>query len=352
MTPSPTPMASVVVVNYNGREHLAECLTALCADEAITPYEILVVDNASTDDSAAMADEYAARCPFIQSLRSPINRGYAGGLNFALPHAKGEYIAVLNPDVVVTPGWLMHLTQFLETHPNVGAVNPLILLYDGDEERINAAGQALHITGLGFNRWLGQPRARAGHRPTRVTGIQGSAFVIRRATLDAMGGWDESGFLYQEDIELSWLLQTMGYDLYCLPEVIVRHKYHLTMYPEKLFLLERNRLAMLAANLKKRTLILLSPLLALTEIMMWIYCLVRGPDFVRAKIACYFWVARRRARIQARKQRIQSLRRRTDLQLLRRFSWGYAWDQFAALGRERGESKRKPAGGLPVEIRP
>ena len=55
---------------------------------------------------------------------------------------------------------------------------------------------------------------------------------------------------------------------------------------------------------------------------------------------------------QARKQRIQSLRRRTDLQLLRRFSWGYAWDQFAALGRERGESKRKPAGGLPVEIRP
>jgi hypothetical protein len=85
---------------------------------------------------------------------------------------------------------------------------------------------------------------------------------------------------------------------------------------------------------------------------MWIYCLVRGPDFVRAKIACYFWVARRWARIQARKQRIQSLRRRTDLQLLRRFSWGYAWDQFAALGRERGESKRKPAGGLPVEIRP
>jgi GT2 family glycosyltransferase len=352
MPASPAPIASVVVVNYNGKEHLAECLAALVADEAITQSEILVVDNASTDDSAAIADEFAARDPRIRSLRSPINRGYAGGVNFALPHARGQYIAVLNPDVVAAPGWLTQLTQFLETHPHVGAVNPLILLYDGDEERINAAGQTLNITGLGFNRWLGQPRARAGRQPLRVSGIQGGAFVIRRSTLEAMGGWDESGFLYQEDIELSWLLQTMGYDLYCLPEAVVRHKYHLTMYPEKLFLLERNRLAMLVANLKKRTLILLSPLLALTEFMMWGYCLMRGPDFVRAKIACYFWVARRWARIQARKQKIQSIRRRTDLQLLSRFSWGYAWDQFVTLGRERGESKRKPAGGLPVEIRP
>jgi GT2 family glycosyltransferase len=352
MTRSPTPVASVVVVNYNGKEHLAECLTALCADAASLPFEILVVDNASTDDSASIADEYAARYPFIQSLRSPLNRGYAGGVNFALPHAKGRYIAVLNPDVVAAPGWLTHLTQFLETHPNVGAVNPLILLYGGDEERINAAGQKLNLTGLGFNYWLGQPRARAGRRPLRVNGIQGSAFVIRTSALVEMDGWDESGFLYQEDIALSWLLQTMGYDLCCVPEAVVRHKYHLTMYPEKFFLLERNRLAMLITNLKKRTLILLSPLLAFTELMMWGYCFLRGPDFVRAKIACYFWVARRWARLQARKQRIQSIRRRNDLQLLNRFSLGYAWDQFVILGRERGESKRKPQGGLPVEIRP
>ena len=352
MTPTPPPMVSVVVVNYNGKEHLAECLTGLCADAASVPFEILVVDNASTDDSAAIADEYVAHYSFIQALRSSINRGYAGGVNFALPHAKGEYIAVLNPDVVAAPGWLTPLTQFLETHPNVGAVNPLILLYDGGEERINAAGQTLNITGLGFNQWLGQPRARAGRKPLRVTGIQGSAFVIRGSTLEQIGGWDESGFLYQEDIELSWLLQTMGYDLYCLPDAIVRHKYQLTLYPEKLFLLERNRLAMLITNLKKRTLILLSPLLAFTELLMWSYCFMRGPDFVRAKIACYFWVARRWARLQARKQRIQSIRRRTDLQLLNRFSLGYAWDQFVTLGRERGESKRKPRGGLPIEIRP
>ncbi len=352
MADAPIPIASVVVVNYNGKEHLAECLTALCAEEAAACREILVVDNASLDDSATIADEYAARYPFIQSLRNPINQGYAGGVNSALPHVHGQYLAVLNPDVIVAPGWLTPLTQFMDSHPNVGAVNPLILLYDGDDERINAAGQTLHLTGLGFNRWLGQSRSRAGHKPMWVTGLQGSAFLIRRAILDETGGWDESGFLYQEDIELAWMLQTMGYELYCVPESIVRHKYHLTMYPEKLFLLERNRLAMLVANLKKRTLILLSPLLALTEIMMWLYCLWRGPDFVRAKIACYFWVARRWPRIQARKQRIQSVRRRTDLQLLSRFTWGYAWDQFVTLGRERGESKRRPAGGLPVEIRP
>ena len=249
MTDLRAPLVSVIVVNYNSKEHLAECLSALCADETMACNEILVVDNFSTDDSALIADEYAARYAFIQSLRNPINRGYAGGVNSALPHARGQYVAVLNPDVIVVPGWLTRLTQFMDSQPTVGAVNPLILLYDGDAERINAAGQTLHLTGLGFNRWLGQPRARAGHKPMRVTGLQGSAFLVRRAILDEMGGWDESGFLYQEDIELAWMLQMMGYELYCVPESIVRHKYHLTMYPEKLFLLERNRLAMLVTNL-------------------------------------------------------------------------------------------------------
>lgn len=343
------PLVSVIVVAYNGQADLAECLSALCADESPFPREILIIDNASGDDSAAIADRYAAQYPFVKSLKSPVNRGYAGGVNLGLAQARGVYVAVLNPDVIVTPGWLTRPVEFLQAHPAVGAVNPLILLYD-DEERINAAGQDVTVTGLGFNRWLGQPRSRAGSGPLSVSGLQGSAVIMRRAVLDQVGGWDDSGFMYHEDVELSWLLQLMGYDLFCLPEAVVRHKYHLTMYPEKLFLLERNRWAMLLANLAMISLLVLAPFLLFTELLMWGYCLWRGWGFIRAKAASYGWIARQGPLIAARRRRIRAVRRRTDWQVLMRLRWGYAWDQFLTLGRERGRSRRQPEGSLPVKI--
>jgi GT2 family glycosyltransferase len=347
--PLKRPVASVVVVNYNSGVHLSDCVTALLQAEPTLPFEIFVVDNASEDDSLVAADAFAAQHDHIKVLRSPINRGYAGGVNLALAGARGAYVAVLNPDMVVAPGWLTHLVTFLETHPNAGALNPLIVL-SADNARINAAGQDVHVTGLGFNRWLGRPRARAGSEPMRVSGLQGGALVIRRALLEQMGGWDDSGFLYHEDVELSWMLRLMGYELYCLPTATVQHDYHLTMYPEKLFLLERNRAAMLLTNLETRSLCLLAPLLFSTECLMWGYCLLRGWDFVKAKAASYAWVVSQRERLRARKAFVLSLRRRTDWQVLRGLCWVYAWDQLLTLGRERGTSRRVPAGGLPVNL--
>ncbi len=346
---SERPTVSVIVVSYNSDAYLAECLAALLAAEPTLPTETLVVDNASTDNSLMVLEEWAKQQPDLQIMRSQVNRGYAGGVNLALSQAQGTYVAVLNPDMRVSPGWLTRLVAFLEEHPPVGAVNPLILLHASDE-RINAAGQEVHLTGLGFNQWLGKPRSRAGSEPLRVSGLQGGAFVIRRSLLEQMGGWDESGFLYHEDVELSWTLQLMGYDLYCLPAVTVWHHYHLTMYPEKLFLLERNRLAMLLTHLEALSLCSLALFLLCTEFFMWSYCLLRGWDFLKAKAASYQWIIRNRKALRRRKLFLRSLRRRTDGQVLQRLNRGYAWDQFLTLGRERGPSDRVPVGGLPVNL--
>lgn len=343
------PRVSIVVVNYNGQEHVAECLTALLADPAV-PTEVFVVDNASTDSSVA-AIEACLRDPGgFTLLRCPANLGYAGGVNFALPHVSCPYLAVLNSDVVVDPGWLAPVTTFLDANPAAGAINPLIVLY-ADNSRINAAGQNIHVTGLGFNRWLMRRRSSAGREPLRVSGLQGSAFVICRQLLEQAGGWDDSGFLYHEDVELSWLLQLMGYDLFCLPTASARHKYHLSMYPEKLYLLERNRLTMLAAFLRPGSWLALAPWLAFTEMLMWAYGCLRGWQFIKAKAASYLWLWKEWPNVMARRRRFQSLRRRSDLQVLRRLSWNYAWDQFATLGRERGQSPRQPKGGLPVKLK-
>jgi hypothetical protein len=337
--PGAAPLVSVVVVNYNGAGALDRCLEALVATTGRASTEVLVVDNASADGSDSIAESAAERHDSVRLLRSPTNRGYAGAVNLALAEARGAYVAVLNMDVVVSPDWLDPLVAFCEATPDAGAVCPLIVL-DSDPDRINAAGQNVHVTGLGFNRWLGEPRGRGGSAPFRVSGLHGAAFLIRRDVFESIGGWNESGFLYHEDVELSWLLRVAGKEIYCLPASIVSHDYHLTMFPHKLFLLERNRWSMLLANTRLPTRLALSPLLALSELMMWGYCVLRGTSFLRAKRDSYSWISGNRERIRERRRFVESLRRRSDGAVLRGLRWGYPIDQFVTLGRERGESER------------
>ena len=302
-----------------------------------------MVDNASSDGSDRIAEAAAERHDSVRLLRSPTNRGYAGAVNLALAEAKGTYVAVLNMDVLVSPGWLDPLISCLEANPGAGAACPLILL-ESDPGRINAAGQNVHVTGLGFNRWLEEPRERAGAEPLRVSGLHGAAFLMRRDLLQSIGGWYEGGFLYHEDVELSWLLRLAGRQIYCVPASTVSHDYRLTMFPHKLFLLERNRWSMLLANTRGATRLALSPLLALGELMMWGYCLLRGVSFLRAKLDSYRWISGNRERIRERRRFVESLRRRSDWAVVRGLHWGYPVDQFVTLGRERGESERNRIG--------
>jgi GT2 family glycosyltransferase len=167
--------------------------------------------------------------------------------------------------------------------------------------------------------------------------------VIRRELLEQLR-WDESGFLYHEDVQLSWLVQLAGHEIVCVPGSTVRHDYHLTMFPHKLFLLERNRGWMLATNLRWWTRLALLPLLALSELMMWGYCLLRGPSFLRAKGRAYRWLGAHRAEVKRRRAFVDSVRRRSDWGVLRGLHWGYPLGQFLTLGRERGESTRNRLG--------
>ncbi|HYJ85603.1 MAG TPA: glycosyltransferase family 2 protein [Pyrinomonadaceae bacterium] len=338
------PFVSLIVVNYNGGEKLRRCVNSLVED-SYAARELIVVDNASTDGNEAILGELELRHADLVVIRSAQNLGYAGGVNLGTEIARGEYVAVLNMDVVVQTGWLDPLIDFLQEHPEAGAVNPLTAQADG--LHINALGQDLHITGLGFNHRLGESIRSAGVEPLDVPGIQGAAFVIRRALLEKIGGMDATGFLYHEDVNLSWLLNLMGSRIYCVPQSIVRHDYFLSMYPAKLHLLERNRCAMLLAYLRRPTLLCLLPLLFVTEALMWAYCLLRGWSFLQAKAASYRWVCRHRRQIAERRRLAESLRVLSDWQFLRRLRWAYPLDQLVTLGRERGDSKRQPEGGIP-----
>ena len=342
------PLVSVIVVNYNGAERLSHCVEAIVSDQSV-PLEVLVVDNTSTDDSLEILAAKSLTGS-IRVLQSEVNLGYAGAVNLTLPECRGDIIAILNMDTVPESGWLSPLVEVLQGEPTAGAVNPLIVSGDGRE--ITAAGQNIHITGLGFNRLLGRPRQSAGGSPTTVPGVQGGAFAMRRTTLEQIGGMDSSGFLYHEDVNLSWMLQLAGYEIYCVPSSVVRHHYHLSMYPAKYYLLERNRWMLLLTAPHVSTLLLISPWLIATELMAAGYCILRGRDFRRAKLESFFWLYRNRPTLKLRRAVIQDQRRVGDWKILASLRWFWEWSQFLTLARERGESTRQPKGGIPPHVLP
>jgi hypothetical protein len=331
------PVASLVVVNFNGAGSVRACIESLIADES-SSIQVLVVDNASTDSSPVILDALADTHPVVEVLPSQSNLGYAGAVNLALPRCRGRYVGVLNMDVFAEPGWLAPLVSFLDEHQGVGAVCPLIALAGCDV--INATGQDLHVSGLGFNRNLGKPLTSAGRDPIRCGGLHGATFLIRRELLSALGGMDESGFLYHEDVHLSWMLRLARHDIYCLPESVVRHDYYLSMHPAKLFLLERNRWSLILTALRARTVALLLPALLVTEIMVWGYAVLRGPGFLAAKARTYAALWSQRKARQIRRKEIARLRILGDLALLGQLTWRYPWRQFLGLAMERGAPRR------------
>jgi GT2 family glycosyltransferase len=324
-------------VNYNGGERLAHCLESLL--EATYPAsELIIVDNASTDTSPQIIRDFATTHPDLITLWSASNIGYAGAVNLTLPSVRGDYVAVMNMDVTVEREWLEPLIAFLRDNPGAGAVNPLILLSDG--KRVNAEGLDIHVTGLGFTRGLGRALDSLSRSPVRTSGLSGALFVMRTDLLRHIGGLDTTGFLYHEDVNLSWLLHLIGLDLYCVRRSLVQHDYSLTMFPAKIHLLERNRWAMLFAYLRPSSMVMLLPALLLTEILMWGFCTWRGPSFMKAKWASYGWVYDHWHEIQERRRLVESLRTTSDWTVLKKLRWAYAWDQLVKVGAERGPSAR------------
>jgi len=322
------PLVSIVVVNFNGLSYI-DALFASLQTQDYPAYEVLLVDNGSTDGSVELVRSNFAEVKIVENGE---NLGYSGAINLAAEKCQGDYITILNMDVVVEPGWLGPLIDFLEVNPSAGAVNPQILLAE-EQETINALGQNVHVTGLGFNRLLHYPAVEADKEPRRVSGLQGAAFVMRRDLFTAVGGMNATNFMYHEDVDISWLINLAGYDIYCVPESIVHHTYALGMKPWKYYYLERNRWSLLLCVYRWPTMLLLAPLFLLTEAMMLAYCLRSGRSFFHAKLQAIRWNWQMKDHLRRRRAWIQGWRKRGDRQMLSILRLNYDWDQLLHLAR-------------------
>lgn len=315
------PLASVIIVNYNGRSHLPACLNSLLNDDGVE-MEIIVVDNASSDGSA---DLVAAAYPQARLIHSRENLGFGGANNLAAAHAQGEYLAFLNQDTVVTTGWLEALIHALEQTPQAGLSTPQILLLD-QPDQVNAAGNEMHLTGLTLCRGLYDP-AEQWQQPDRVTAVSGAAFVMRRSLFIALGGFDADFFMYFEDTDLSLRARLLGYDCRYVPQAVVYHDYALRFGPRKTYYEERNRYATLLKTLRWPTLILLLPLWLLGELVTWGFVLTRDRANWRNKPRAYTHILRQWPVLSAHRRRWQAQRQVSDRTLLRPMAYRLAFEQ-------------------------
>jgi GT2 family glycosyltransferase len=210
------PDTSVIVVNWNGRQHLQPCLDALAAQQGVD-FETLVVDNGSTDGSA---DLVRARFPSVRVVALADNRGFAGGNNAGAREARGRHLVFLNNDTVVEAGWLAALRRAAD-EPGFPLVTSRVV-YMHDPTLIDSAGDGVLQWGAAFKRFHGT-RASEAARSGEVFGVCGAACLVPKAVFDELGGFDEAFFVSHEDVDLSYRARLLGYRCRYAADAVVRH---------------------------------------------------------------------------------------------------------------------------------
>lgn len=232
------PELAVVVVTWNSLPTLEACLGALPPAAGEVPFEVTVVDNASTDGTAERVREMIREGrPGLRLIANQANRGFGAGAHQGVEARRdtagdpSPWVAVVNPDLVAPPGSLEALAQFLRDHPRAGLVGPSIETPAGEP----LAGGAESLPGLAsaladvplLGRWYRRraERRRKVSSPTRCGRVRGACLVFRRSALEDIGGFPRDTFLYGEEILLGHRLAQHGHEIWYLPTVRVVHEH-------------------------------------------------------------------------------------------------------------------------------
>jgi GT2 family glycosyltransferase len=228
------PELSIIIVNWNTRDLLRDCLNSVYAETKETSFEVLVMDNASSDGSAEMVTR---EFPQVRLIENEENLGFARANNQAIRQCRGDYILLLNPDTVVLSGALDKMVAFMRAHPDIAASGPMILNADGSPQpsafrNFHPAGSCtdfllkeavatyplrLLISKLGKRETYNSPH------PQQVAWVCGACMMMARAAVDRVGLLDEQYFLYAEEADWFYRLKRVGGKAYFIPEARIIH---------------------------------------------------------------------------------------------------------------------------------
>jgi GT2 family glycosyltransferase len=207
---------SVVVLNFNGKRYLEKCLSSL-ASQTYEDFEVIVVDNASSDGSV---DCLKAQFPWARIVKNEKNLGFAGGTNSGIRQARGDYILTLNNDTQVDRCFLECLVKPMQSDKSIGMCASKMLLPDG---RINSAGICISRSGAAWDRGMFEPDDGQYDCREEVLGPCAGAALYRKKMLDEIGLFDEDFFLYMEDVDLAFRAKLAGWKCIYVPEAVVHH---------------------------------------------------------------------------------------------------------------------------------
>lgn len=248
------PFVSIAILNWNGRHFLQQFLPSVMASSWANR-EIVVIDNASTDDSVQYLRE---NFPSVKIVQNAANFGYTKGYNEGLKHLKADYFVLLNSDVEVAPGWIEPVIELMESDRQIAVCQPKLLQFANRStfEYAGAAG--------GWLDYLGYPLAKGRlfdvcekdegqyDRAEPVFWASGAAMFVKSSVYNELGGLDEYFFAHQEEIDFCWRAQLAGYKVYVCPASVVYHVGGGTLpkgNARKVYLNFRNNLVMMAKNM-------------------------------------------------------------------------------------------------------
>ena len=219
-------MVSIIIPNYNGGDLLYNCINSIYKNISIKDFEIIVVDNGSTDNSI---NRVKSNFQNVEIISSNSNLGYSGGCNLGATHASGKYLLFLNNDTEHSNEWIEKLVYFLDSNSKIAAVQPKILNIHNKKLFDYAGGAGGFIDKFCFPFVQGrifhtlEEDHNQYNNPSRIFWASGAAFMIRSNVFKELKGFDKVYFAYMEEIDLCWRAQAMGYKIYSVPDSFVYH---------------------------------------------------------------------------------------------------------------------------------
>jgi len=308
-----TDFTSIIILNYNGTKFLQDCIDSIIR-ETNSPYEIIVVDNNSPDNSGEL---FSKKFPEIKFILNENNVGVPEGLNIGIKNSSGDFVVLLNNDLIVMPNWL---TNFFKAYEKTGNAlyQPKSLKFR-DPSVLDGTGCMINLFGFGFARNKGVKDEGKYSKQEEISYASGTCMFAPKKIFDEIGYFDPTFFAYHEELDLGWRARIFGYRSYYVPQAIIHHhgSAHWKWSPQVFYLLERNRWLVLLKNYSLSTLLRLLPSLIIIEFTMLGFFATKG--LLLKKFKSYYSILGLIGHIMKQRKIISKKRKISDNEIIRSF---------------------------------